>query len=120
MDLAIACEGSYTAATLLGDGTGNFALNMYPTPTGREPDSIAAGDFNGDGRLDIALTNHIDDTISVMTQIAKGLLSSTSMNFGDHLVGKPSPPQTVTLTNGGSATLNISGIVLAGPQSRRF
>ena len=37
-------------------------------------------------------------------------LSATTLNFKKVLIGQTSPPQTVTLANTGSATLNISGI----------
>ncbi len=41
-------------------------------------------------------------------------LSSTTLSFGDQAVGAPSPPQTVTLTNSGTAPLTISGIASTG------
>ncbi len=67
-DLAIANEGSDTVTVLLGDGSGGFAPALgspFAVPGGPEasssrpglPDSIAAGDFNGDGNLDLAMAN---------------------------------------------------------------
>ena len=33
---------------------------------GQRPDAIVAGDFNGDGRLDLAVGNYGDGTVSVL------------------------------------------------------
>src|SRR5205823_4553649 len=41
-------------------------------------------------------------------------LSTTSMNFGDQPIGTPSLPQTVTLTNSGTSTLDISSVDATG------
>ncbi len=45
-----------TVSVLLGDGTGNFTLASSPA-TGAYPWSVAVGDFNGDGKLDLAVVN---------------------------------------------------------------
>jgi hypothetical protein len=44
-------------------------------------------------------------------------LVPTSLSFGNQPVGTKSPPKTVTLTNTGSVTLNISGITITGTDS---
>jgi hypothetical protein len=41
-------------------------------------------------------------------------LTPTSLTFPKRLVGTKSPAKTVTLTNSGSATLNISGLSISG------
>jgi hypothetical protein len=59
------CRPSQTVSVLLGnsDGTLRPATDY---PTGNYPQSLAVGDFNGDGRLDLVTANHDDDTVSVL------------------------------------------------------
>jgi hypothetical protein len=47
-------------------------------------------------------------------------LSTSSVNFGNQTVGTPSSPTTVTVTNGGTVALNISGITVTGAQAADF
>ncbi len=70
-DLAVVNSGSDSVSIFLGNGDGTFTL-VLPTfpatktlPTGNNPSSIAVGDFNGDGKMDIAVTNKDDNTVSV-------------------------------------------------------
>jgi hypothetical protein len=57
-DLAVVDSIDNTVTILLGDGRGRFHLGA-PTPfSGWGGDSsLAVGDFNGDGRLDVAVLN---------------------------------------------------------------
>src|SRR5713101_6723490 len=34
--------------------------------TGSNPESVAVGDFNGDGKLDLAVANDTDNTVSIL------------------------------------------------------
>jgi hypothetical protein len=50
---------------LLGDGNGGFqAVVNYPT--GSTPFSVAVADFNGDGKLDLAVANELSGTVSIL------------------------------------------------------
>jgi FG-GAP-like repeat/Putative Ig domain/FG-GAP repeat len=54
---------------LLGNGDGTFTeATGFPFAVGADPTSIAVGDFNGSGRLGLAVTNSIDGTISILLQ----------------------------------------------------
>jgi hypothetical protein len=54
-----------TVSILLGDGTGHFTLASSPA-TGFYPLSVAVGDFNGDGNLDLAVANQGSNTVSIL------------------------------------------------------
>jgi hypothetical protein len=71
-DLATANFFSNTATVLLGDGTGNFATAASsPEPVGTQPQSVAVGDFNGDGKPDLATANsgQFSNNVSVLLNI---------------------------------------------------
>ncbi len=66
-DLATANFDSATVTVLLGDGTGNFtAAGTSPEPAGATPVSVAVGDFNGDGKQDLAATSLFFDNVTVL------------------------------------------------------
>ena len=57
-DLAIADYGSNDVTVLLGDGHGGFtAVSGSPFTVGTNPDSVAVGDFNSDGKPDLAVAS---------------------------------------------------------------
>jgi len=73
LDLAVAnfcgsdqsCSSPGTVSVLLGDGTGNFT-SVSPLTVGVNPASVAVGDFNGDGKPDLAVANFTDGTVSIL------------------------------------------------------
>ncbi len=70
-DLAIANSGDVNfhdggnVSVLLGDGMGTFGPAAY-FAAGVYPDSVAAGDFNSDGKLDLAVANSGSSDVSVL------------------------------------------------------
>jgi len=61
LDMAVTNYGingpGHTVSILLGDGTGNVTVTSSLV-TGEVPYTIAGGDFNGDGKLDLAVVNY--------------------------------------------------------------
>jgi Calx-beta domain/FG-GAP-like repeat/FG-GAP repeat/Domain of unknown function (DUF4214) len=80
LDLAVANSLSATTSVLMNTtAPGAAAPSFSPKKdftTGTQPQSVAAGDLNGDGKLDLVATNFSDFTVSV-------LLNTTA------LAGKP-------------------------------
>ena len=66
LDLAVANDyRDGTVSVLLGNGDGTFQPSVTERG-GVGPDAIVAGDFNGDGRTDLAVANTDDNTVSVL------------------------------------------------------
>lgn len=68
-------NGSNTVSILLGNGDGTFQTHV-DYPTGTSPTSVAVGDFNGDGKLDLAVTNQDDNTVSILLGNGDGTFKS--------------------------------------------
>jgi FG-GAP-like repeat/Abnormal spindle-like microcephaly-assoc'd, ASPM-SPD-2-Hydin len=60
----LVCSPS-TVSILLGNGDGTFQTHV-DYPVGALPSSLVAADFNGDGKLDLAVANAYDSTVSVL------------------------------------------------------
>jgi len=73
LDLAVAnscgsdpaCKQVGTVSVLLGNGDGTFQ-SAVDYSVGKSPVSVATGDFNGDGKLDLVVANKLDSTVSVL------------------------------------------------------
>ena len=73
LDIVTANERSGDATVLLGDGRGGFApAPGSPFPAGPSPNDIAVGDFNRDGRLDLAFANHETQQLTVLLGDGRG------------------------------------------------
>ena len=96
-DLVTANMNAGTVSVLLGNGvgsTGDGTFTAAASPaTGASPRSVAVGDFNGDGRQDLATANANASTVSV-------LLGNGSGSTGD-----------------GTFTAAASPVTGSGPQS---
>ena len=69
LDLAVEYTGGGTIAVLLGNGNGTFqAPEFYAIGTGPNPvtagNTLVAGDFSGNGRLDLAVI--VDDGVQIL------------------------------------------------------
>ena len=62
-----------SVSVLLGDGDGTFQ-NQVQYPTGYGTWSAAAVDFNGDGKLDVTVTNQTESTVGILLGNGDGTL----------------------------------------------
>src|SRR5262249_26442328 len=69
--LAGASQFTNGASVLLGNGDGSFQ-DALPFAVGDSPAGGATGDFNGDGRLDVAFTNFFSDEHGLSVYLGRG------------------------------------------------
>jgi YVTN family beta-propeller protein len=122
LDLAVTNDSASTISVLLGNGDGSFQSQLVFSATSGA-DGIATGDFNGDGRLDLAVTDSSSTkshSVSVLLQSPTAALDTAALNFGNQAVLTTSLSQQVTITNTGSAPLDVSGITLGGADPGDF
>ncbi len=77
LDIAVTNSGSNTVSIFLNkaDGSGTFGSKI-DSPTGNQPQGLAVGDFNEDGKLDLAVTNAADGTVGVLLGKGNGTFSA--------------------------------------------
>jgi hypothetical protein len=76
-DLAVVNATDGSVSIFLGNGTGSFAPASTPLLTTAEnPQGIASADFNGDGHLDLAVTNQNSNTVSIFLGNGDGTFST--------------------------------------------
>ena len=86
VDVAVAYVGSNRIGVLLGAGDGSFTRIDAAGFVRDDPQALVAGDFNGDGRLDLASAN-LDVTVSTLVGNGDGTFatgaeySTGSMSF---------------------------------------
>src|SRR6266700_3268705 len=68
LDLAVVNFGDWNIYVLLGNGDGTFqaARSVYFASGGGFPWYVVTADFNGDGKLDLAVSNYGDNSVSVL------------------------------------------------------
>jgi hypothetical protein len=102
-----------------GDGTFGSPEISQPVASNSLPNGLALADFNGDGQLDVTVADEFGHAggVSEYVLLNTGRIKFsplTPLSFKNQRHGTTSPPQTVTLTNKGKATLFITSIKATG------
>ena len=123
---AVAAGATYFLLTntlyiLPGSGDGAFQQGVTYSLSrniGSGQGGIATGDFNGDGRTDIALVNPQDASITVLLGVYPPSLSVTSSHLGRFVLGETGAAYTITVTNAGPGptvgTVTVADALPAG------
>ena len=76
LDLVVANEKGSNVSVLLNDGKRGFSPSRgSPFPAGPNPNDLASGDFNGDGRVDLAIANHETQHVTLLLGDGHGALA---------------------------------------------
>src|SRR5207249_2043776 len=93
-------------AVLLGNGDGTFQAPLT-FPVGTNPESVVVGDFNGDGKQDLAVANFDEKNFGPGT--VSVLLNTTSAPAPPNYTLSASPSSVaVTQGSSGSSTITVS------------
>ncbi|HEY2015343.1 MAG TPA: VCBS repeat-containing protein, partial [Bryobacteraceae bacterium] len=91
-------------SVLLGNGAGTFSnAPGSPYTAGHSANSVAVGDFNRDGELDLAIANSSDNNVTVLLNSFPFITSrpaSLTINAG---TGQPAPPAIPVTVNASPA-----------------
>jgi hypothetical protein len=87
LDLAVANYSGNSVSVLLGNGDGTFADAVnYDSGLFSVPSAVAAADFDGDGNVDLAVTDWNTDNVKVVFGAGDGTFDSANaitFNLGD-------------------------------------
>ncbi|CAM4809506.1 unnamed protein product [Rotaria magnacalcarata] len=94
LDIIVANSWNNNVGIFLGHGDGNFSnQTTYSTGASSVPVSVAVGDFNDDGRLDIVTANYWAFNISIFLNYGNGTFS----NRTTYSTGSVSKPNSVVV-----------------------
>jgi hypothetical protein len=91
-DLGIASEHEDTVSLLLGNGDGTFQYAFdHPVEVGGAPFGLAPADFDEDGYPDLAVAEHMDDSVTIL--LSDRQVDSVTVTYdGDELVSTEGNP----------------------------
>jgi len=109
-DLITANNSGKSLTVLTNDGSGNFVLaSTLPLGSPSAPQSVAAADFNGDGRLDLVCANSLSASFTVWTNSGNGNFVS-NVTFITGTPGMNVPTWVTTADVNGDGKPDIIGV----------
>jgi Big-like domain-containing protein/VCBS repeat protein len=74
------CGSPGTVTILLGNGDGTFTATPTSPTTGKQPQALVVGDFNGDGKQDLAVANSSDNSVTILLGNGDGTFSAAAVS----------------------------------------
>jgi len=120
LDIAIAtwAEFKWIISLFPGRGDGTFVHPINFNNSAFETVTLLAGDFNGDGSLDLAVGGLSGPANIFFQEPSSATASPFSLTFPAQQVGTTSSAQQVQLTNTGETLIKIAGIHTKGDFSQ--
>src|SRR5581483_4655388 len=106
LDLAVGNAADDNVSILIGDGDGGFSSFLAtavgsPFAVGSTPSALVAGDFNRDGKLDLAAANADGDNVSILLNTAPPPVVIAPLGGAVWTIGST---QTICWSNAGAGT----------------
>jgi hypothetical protein len=127
LDVATSNYGGGSVSVLLGTGSstaGNEFLPSVSYDVGKNPTGIASGDFNGDGKADLAVTvgglPTTPNTLMAVLLNTPVVLSPNTLTFPTKVLGTHTNAHSIALHNMSPNSLTISNISVTGTNAADF
>jgi len=106
--------------TVAGTGAAGYSGDGGPATSAKisAPRALAAGP--GGNLMIVDTDNGAIRNVAGLSSNPWLSVGTTTLSFGTEVVSTTSAPQTITVTNSGTAPLNVSGVNLAGPATADF
>jgi hypothetical protein len=105
LDILVVCFNSHLLRVLYGDGAGGIA-SQNEVVIGKSSRWLSTGDFNGDGKIDIATVSDVNGSVSL--SLNKGTEFPSAKKFGTGIV----LPRFADFNNDGKQDMYVNGVRL--------
>ena len=118
LDLAVANAKDNTVSILLGNGDGTFnPATGSPVPTGQFPFYLVVADFRGIGASDIAVSNEIDSTVTVLLSNGDGTFNQAPGSPIPNINYNPGQIVAADFNSDGIADLAVANFTAVFPST---